>query len=385
MSDYGSTLEIEMITELSRLQEKLQYWEKLPFIALDTEFVRVDTFYPKPGLIQIADDVGIYLIDPVEITDLSVLKPLLVGDTIKVMHSMSEDVVLFQTVADCIPENIFDTQIACALLGEGISVGYQKFIERYLGLVIDKGETRSDWLRRPLSDSQIEYAAKDVEYLYEVYPRIQQLLTDKGLSQVVQQECTLINKGVLETNSDIGNYYLKFRGAWKYPLNSQAMLKKMTIWREREARQRDKPRGRIISDKQLSEIVELLPKSINALQATNILKPMQLRKYGEYVVSVITELLDASPDLKRIPRALSGRKLDFYRTLKKAVDVIAVENNIASELLGRKRLLEMYIRNAYAQHNVGGTVSLPEEFGDWRIKLLETTFKTMTESNFNEQ
>ncbi len=158
MSGFGCDFPIEIIKERDRLEEKIQYWMQLPFIALDTEFLRVDTFHPIAGLIQVCDDTGVYLIDPIEITDLLLLKPLLLSETIKVMHSLSEDVVLFQRISDCIPENIFDTQVACALLGQGISLSYQNFIERYLGLVIDKGETRSDWTKRPLSDSQLEYA-----------------------------------------------------------------------------------------------------------------------------------------------------------------------------------------------------------------------------------
>ena len=205
MSNFGCSFPIEIIKEPSRLQEKIHYWMQLPFIALDTEFLRVDTFHPIPGLIQVCDDTGVYLIDPIEITDLSLLKPLLLGKTIKVMHSMSEDVVLFQRISDCIPENIFDTQVACAVLGQGISLSYQNFIERYLGLVIDKGETRSDWTKRPLSDSQLEYAAKDVHYLYEVYPQIQEKLDERGFSGVVQQECELTNISVLKASTNLGN------------------------------------------------------------------------------------------------------------------------------------------------------------------------------------
>ena len=378
-----SPFKVEMIKDLDRLQEKLRYWESLPFIAIDTEFVRVDTFYPKAGLIQVGDDTGIFLVDPVEIEDLSILAPLLTGDTIKVMHSMSEDIVLFQTISGCIPKNVFDTQVACALLGQGISIGYQKFIELYLGLVIDKGETRSDWLKRPLSASQLEYAAKDVYYLYEVYPQIVTQLEERNLTGVVQQECTLVNLGMADTPLEMDNYYLKFRGGWKLPVAQQVLLKKLASWREREARKRDKPRGRIISDKQLHEIVECMPKSANALQATKILNPGQHRKYGEYLISIINRSHTPCEHFKPIPRALSGQKLDYYRTLKKAVEVIALERNIAPELLGKKRLLEHYIGLLFAEKETQQIVKLPNEFGEWRSKLLGDAFKEIAESKFN--
>lgn len=384
MSSYGCSFPIEIIKDRSRLQEKIDYWMQLSFIALDTEFLRVDTFHPIPGLIQVCDDTGVYLIDPIEITDLSLLKPLLLGETIKVMHSMSEDVVLFQRISDCIPVNIFDTQVACALLGQGISLSYQNFIERYLGLAIDKGETRSDWTKRPLSNSQLEYAAKDVHYLYEVYPQVKEKLDERGFSEVVQQECALTNKGVLEASTDLENYYLKFRGGWKLPLSSQAMLKNLSTWRELEARKKDKPRGRIVSDKQLLEIVELLPNSNNALQATKILKPGQFRQYGAYIVDTIKALLNESSDIPRIPRPLNGVKLDFYRSLKKSAERVALDKEITPELLGKKRLLECFVQKAYEQKNSGGVIELPEALGEWRIKLLTQPFKETTASHFNE-
>lgn len=383
MSNMGSAFSVEMIKDLERLQEKLDYWQTLPYIALDTEFVRVDTFYPKAGLIQVADDTGVYLIDPLCIEDLTLLKPLLLSDTIKIMHSMSEDVVLFQTISDCTPHNIFDTQIACALLGQGVSVGYQKFIELYLGLVIDKGETRSDWLKRPLDDSQLEYAAKDVHYLYDVYPQVVSQLEERDMLGVVEQECELINKGMQNQISDIDSYYLKFRGGWKLPIGNQAVLKKLSSWREREARTRDKPRGRVISDKQLLEIAERMPKSINALQASRILNPGQQRKYGDYLLSVINAAHEVNADFKRIPRSLSGQKLEYYRTIRKASETIALERGIAPELLGRKRLLEQYINLLFAQNEKRGNVALPKEFGVWRTKLLGDTFKKIAESKFN--
>lgn len=385
MSNFGCEFSVEMIVDADRLKEKLCYWNSVPFVAIDTEFVRVDTFYPIAGLIQVADDQGVYLIDPIEIPDLTILKSLLVGNTIKVMHSMSEDVVLFQQIADCIPENIFDTQIACALLGQGLSVGYQKFIEHYTGVTIDKGETRSDWLKRPLSDSQLEYAAKDVHYLFDIYPRIHEELEKKGFSGVVLEECSLINQGLVETGEDIDNYYLKFRGAWKYSIDRQQVLKQIAKWREREARKLDKPRSRIVSDKQILEIAERMPKSVYALQEAKTLKPAQLRKYGDFLISITAESVKATSELLPIPRPLSGHKLNVYRKLKKASDAIAVEKDVAPELLGRKRLLESFIQSAYAQMKTGGDIELPEAYGHWRIELLSEPFKAVVESSFNEQ
>lgn len=383
MTHFGCSFNVEIITTVDRLHEKLTYWERLPFIAIDTEFVRVDTFYPLAGLIQVADDTGIYLIDPVEIKDLTVMEPLLTGKTLKVMHSMSEDIVLFQAIAGCMPQNIFDTQIACALLGHGISISYQNFIERFTGLVIDKGETRSDWLKRPLSDSQIEYAAKDAHYLYEAYPKVVSQLEERKLTDIVQQECQLINLGMVDTELSMDHYYLKVKGGSKLPVNQQVILKQLTAWREREARKRDKPRGRIISDKQFLELLERMPKTLNALQATRIFNSGQLRRYGDFIISVINNPPIVSPDFKPIPHPLSGQKRDLYRLLKKAVDNVAEKWGMTPELLGKKRLLEQYVTRLFAEKTNPEGVALPETFGEWRIKLLDSPFKEIIKSKLN--
>ena len=162
------------------------------------------------------------------------------------------------------------------------------------------------------------------------------------------------------------------------------MLKTLSVWREHEARKKDKPRGRIVSDKQLLEIVELLPISNNALQATKILKSGQFNQYGAYIVDVINAPINKASDISRIPRPLNGVKLDFYRSLKKAAERVALDKDITPELLGKKRLIECFIQEAYEQKNLGGVVELPETLGEWRVKLLNKAFKETTASHFNE-
>ncbi|NNC55743.1 MAG: ribonuclease D, partial [Pseudomonadales bacterium] len=127
----------------------------LPMLALDTEFVREDTYFPKPALLQLNAEGNIYLIDPLGIDDFSPLKSLLCDPGIvKVMHSCSEDMEVFNTLLGSYPVNLFDTQIAAALSGQGFSLGYQKLVEQMLGQRLEKTETRSKWLQRPLTERQ---------------------------------------------------------------------------------------------------------------------------------------------------------------------------------------------------------------------------------------
>ena len=165
-----SSFPFQMIIDQNDLPDLLTQWSKASHLAIDTEFIRTNTFLAKPGLIQIADQHGVYLIDPLAITDLSGLVSILENpDIIKVMHAMSEDVdLLFHSLGARI-NRVFDTQIAAAFAGIGASLGYQNLVMQVLNVTLDKGETRSDWLQRPLSDSQLSYAAMDVVYLMKLY------------------------------------------------------------------------------------------------------------------------------------------------------------------------------------------------------------------------
>jgi len=150
-------------------------------IGLDTEFVRERTFWPQLALVQIALDDDVLLVDPLPPGMTEALRPWLTDPAItKVMHSASEDLVAFKVACDALPTPLFDTQIAAALAGVAAGIGYQKLVERITGVVLPKGETRSDWLRRPLSESPLHYAADDVRYLFAVHDPLRTALASSG-------------------------------------------------------------------------------------------------------------------------------------------------------------------------------------------------------------
>ena len=153
--------EAEWVASNSRLAELCLDWRQSERVAVDTEFQRTDTFYPIPGLIQIGCNQKAYLIDPQAITDFSPFVDLL-NDTavLKLVHAASEDLELFAHCYGATPRPLFDTQTACAFLGLGLSVGYQRLLNTLFELDVDKHETRSDWLQRPLTQSQQRYAAE---------------------------------------------------------------------------------------------------------------------------------------------------------------------------------------------------------------------------------
>lgn len=150
-----------------QLEQVCESWMELNMIAVDTEFMRSQTFYPIAGLIQVNDGERNYLIDPSAIQDFFPLVDIFDNENIlKVLHSCSEDLEVFQHTFGCVPKNILDTQIAAAFVGHSYSLGFANLARDVLNVDLPKGETRSDWLQRPLSVAQIQYAAMDVEYLY---------------------------------------------------------------------------------------------------------------------------------------------------------------------------------------------------------------------------
>ena len=163
-------IDIHWIRDNDSLGQHCAEWQNLPFVALDTEFMRVDTFYPIAGLIQIGDGERAYLIDPLTIDNWQPLSALLENPAVvKVLHACSEDLEVLLRLTGSLPAPLFDTQLAAAYLNLGFSMGYSRLVKEVLDLDLPKGETRSDWLQRPLSETQISYAAEDALHLAEVY------------------------------------------------------------------------------------------------------------------------------------------------------------------------------------------------------------------------
>ena len=161
-------IDIHWICDNDSLGQHCAEWQQLPFVALDTEFMRVDTFYPIAGLIQIGDGVRAYLIDPLTIDNWQPLAALLENPAvIKVVHACSEDLEVLLRLTGSLPVPLFDTQLAAAYLNLGFSMGYSRLVQAVLDIELPKGETRSDWLQRPLSETQISYAAEDAVHLAE--------------------------------------------------------------------------------------------------------------------------------------------------------------------------------------------------------------------------
>ena len=338
-------------------------------ISIDTEFARFNTYYPIVGLIQIYDGSECFIIDPLEVEDLSPLAGLLTNDKItKVFHACSEDIEVFQHGLGVVPEPVFDTQTAAAILGVGFSLSYQKLVLEYLNLEISKDETRSDWLQRPLTQSQLDYAALDVIHLLDVYKKQLELLQSAERLIWMQEECQSLGQGLATTIAP-SEYFVKVRGAGKLNKQSLGVLQSLCAWRETLARASNLPRNRVVDEKSLLALATRQPSKPEECQRVAELTSKQLRKYGEQIVDVIAEALANPSDVNSAYAGLQKSPIDkkSLKSLRAKVEDTAEAYAISSEMLAKKRHLEYILRSP--THN-NGEHSLPADLRGWRKPVI---------------
>jgi ribonuclease D len=312
-------------------------------VALDTEFIRTNTFFPKPGIIQLLADGPVILIDPQQIKDWSPLSQLF-SDTsvLKVVHACGEDLELFYSLNIAQPRPLFDTQVASALLGEELNEGLQKLAARILGLHLSKRETRSDWTRRPLTDEQIHYAKEDVLILLPIWKELQARLACQGKAEIILQEGALLASQAANPTND-KEVYLKLRGGWKLTPTAQQLLSQLAAWREKTARLADRPRRFVCSDNDLIQIAQYRPTSLGRLTQYTELQGTALGRYGKEITEIVLYQQDHLPDfddfaLIRPPLPRSVKEL--YQTLKQRVHNVASARGIQPTLLASRTMLE---------------------------------------------
>lgn len=339
------------------------------FIALDTEFMRVDTFYPRLALIQIGDGENEYLIDPLLITDFSPLLPLLQQEyPRKIFHACSEDIEVLTRLLGAKPKGVIDTQIAAAFLGQGLQVGYQKVLQENLGIDIPKGESRSDWLQRPLSEAQISYAALDVKYLPPLYEQLSQALNQKKLSNWFESDCGLMLEE-LDYGFDPALAYRDMSNAWRLRRQQLAVLRELLFWRDTEARQRNVPRSFIIRNASLMPLAITQPSSLQALSAIDDITPRILRKEGEKILDIIfrASQLPATEWPEPLPPPLPKEAKQLFDGIKSATKPVSVKTAVPEEVLLRKRHVEALVLERVDK---GEAAELPKALQGWRGELL---------------
>lgn len=338
-------------------------------LALDTEFMRVDTFHPRLALIQIGDGDTEYLVDPVTITDFSPLLPMLREPSpVKLLHACSEDIEVLTRLLGGKPQGILDTQIGCAFLGQGLQVGYARALQDNLGVEIRKDESRSDWLQRPLSPGQVTYAALDVKFLPALYEKVRAGLEARKLADWFEADCQLM-LDELDYSPDPALLYRDANNAWRLRRQELAVLRALMQWREESARARDLPRTFLIRNASLFELARKQPGTVQALSTIEDMSPRILRKEGEAILAVI-EAARRLPEAEwpvRLPVPLPRESRDFLDALRKAARAVAEKSGVPEEVLLRKKHVEALVMGRV---DLGPEAPLPRAFRGWRGELL---------------
>lgn len=344
----------EYINSQARLDEACSEWSSAEFLALDTEFIRRDTFFPIAGLVQVGAYGKLYLVDPLEISDWSAFAALLEKPTlVKVLHSCSEDLEVFDRLCGAIPSPLLDTQIGAAMAGWGDGLSYQKLVQHSLDIHVEKGETRSDWLQRPLTDSQCHYAALDVEYLQKIYPRLRDRLSELGRIHWWEEDCAVLISQA-KNPAPWSEYYRKNKSLWKLNGPQRRALQLLCEWREGEARSRNIPRGRVVKDPVCFELARRLPTSVAQMAPIKDLSPSVLRRYGEPILSLLEQATaEAGPSPAEGERPLSGTENALLKQLRECCEARAATLAIPATVLARKRDFEDLIRGSVAQGLAG--------------------------------
>jgi ribonuclease D len=262
------------------------------FAAVDTEFMREKTYYPKLCLIQIAINDVIACIDPFAIKNFQPMLDLFADrDVVKVLHSVSQDMEVFLHTFDCLPTPVYDTQIAASLTGMGDQVSYAKLVNEMLGVSLDKSHTRTDWSRRPLDDAQLTYAADDVRYLAEIYPLQRARLIEQGRLAWLQDD--------FDAAADPARYRPDPDSAWRRVKGyarlhgvDLAILSELARYREQLAMAKDRPRRYILSDDQLLDLVKSKPRNKNDLQRRRGFNDDVISRHGDQLLAAVQAGVD---------------------------------------------------------------------------------------------
>ncbi len=344
-------------------------WHAAPSVALDTEFVRERTFRARLGLVQVAVAGEVALVDAVRINDLSPLGTILGAGSRKILHSCSEDLPVLRRATGVPLGPLFDTQIAAAFAGLGPSLSYAALILALFGVHLDKDETRTDWLRRPLSPEQLRYAADDVEYLPEAAAELERRLITLGrLEWALEDSATL---AALDADGpDPSDAWRRVKGLDRCPPLVQAVARGLAAWREREAARLDVARPFLLRDETL---IALARRDSVSLQEIVRLPGYDPRRHASHASRWIEALAAARREVDTgaasvelpVPSAADRkRRLAFEDACSALVARRAGELSLAPELLLSRRQRDRAL-DAW-----GGRGSLAAALGGFRSALL---------------
>jgi ribonuclease D len=372
-------LPYQYVTDKSSLEALCALLSQSKVITLDTEFVRTRTLKPQLGLLQVFDGKNLALIDPVSIDDLSTFSNILSNPNIvKVLHSCSEDLEALWYNMDVVPQPLFDTQFAASILDKGASIGYANLVESLFSVSLDKGESRTDWMARPLSNNQLDYAAADVTYLMAIYDELSKDLDERDLRQCVfaESESLILKK----TSPFPAEYaYLTISNNWKLNARSLYALKLLAKWRLETAREQDIAINFVLKEVAMFEIAMKLPQNSAALFQLSNLFPKQVRLYAKDILAFVEQARLADDDMfvqrpKRLMEFPAYKKANA--DIKEIVDELSVSTGIPASVISSKKQIGQFLKWSWLEVDETELQGLtPDLISGWRKPLFADKLK----------
>jgi ribonuclease D len=334
-----------LVTTQSQLEAAAFRLHSATRLAIDTEFMRERTYYPQLCLVQVATDSDCFLVDPLAGLELERLYVLLADRSkLKILHAARQDLEVLQLGGRPVPAPVFDTQVAAAMLGFPPQAGYAELVARQLRHSIDKGQTRTDWSRRPLTPEQLAYAADDVHHLLALHTDLSSQLRAKGRDAWLQEDAAALTDPSLY-RTEPGEAWRRLKGLGRMKPREQAAASALAEWRERRAIEADKPRGWILTDEAIYAVATMAPRTIGDLEAVRALPPAVVRKRGDELLALVASAIDSAgaSGVEANSRRPTPQENALVSKLQQVVRDEAAALGLSPEVLATRRDVEALV------------------------------------------
>jgi len=337
---------MQYIDEPGALQAFCRQISTAGWIALDTEFLREKTYYPKLCLVQVATPDTVACIDTLALAELAPLLDVIFDTSVtKVMHAARQDMEIFYHLRGEPPSPVFDTQVAALLLGYSDQIGYASLVREVLGVALDKLHTRADWSERPLSPEQLKYAADDVVYLVQVYQSMTRRLAELGrLDWLAEDFVQLSNPDLYSAHPEAA--WLRVKGVNRLKGAALAVLQALAGWREALAQEKDRPRGWLLRDDVMVDIARHKPATLAALGKIRGVSKGLLNRDGRRLLDLIAAAVQQPPaPLSRstVPPRLNASQDALVDVLTAVVRMSGAANSLNPAVLAGRKDLERLV------------------------------------------
>ncbi|HEX7381819.1 MAG TPA: ribonuclease D [Nevskiaceae bacterium] len=337
-----------LIDSDAALVARCQRWAQAPALALDTEFVRTDTYYAQLCLVQVDDGSDPAVVDALAVHDLEpLLERLRDPQQVKILHSGSQDLEILAPMCDAPVAPLFDTQRAAEMLGEGEQLSYAALVERHLGVKLDKSLTRTDWRHRPLRRDEMAYAAADVSYLRRLYPLLRDALAARGRLAWLREDCAQL-AAPARYQEDPRDAWRRLKHLPRLPPEAQAAAVALAQWRELTARGANRPRRWILSDDALYALATRRPHDAAALAAVREVPASLARHHGGAILRCIATAHDELPNGAGAAPPLDDEQRKGLDALRGRLAALAERLEVPRGLLANRSDLERLVRQGDA-------------------------------------